>query len=341
MSVLVAHLAAITARRDPEGLDVGLVQALVRMLQPVEVALHRCVGDAADPRWLTCARMGPGDPAPQTPSAWVDFKVMPRLDAFAEREDCVVGNRIVRHRGPPAQVCLPVSNGGRVTGVLELRTVQPLDSEVLDGVAGMLRVCGHFRDLLDYSERDSLTGLLNRKSFDESFLRLAIPRAPAPTGANELRRGEAGCGGWLAVLDIDHFKRVNDRFGHPIGDEVLLLLAQLMQANFRANDHLYRFGGEEFVVLMRCASRSDAQGALERLRASIERHAFPQAGRITASIGFTELRSEDSPSSAFARADQAVYFAKQNGRNRVCDHDALVSSGDLAEADRASHVELF
>ena len=86
---------------------------------------------------------------------------------------------------------------------------------------------------------------------------------------------------WLAVIDIDHFKRVNDLSGHLIGDEVLLLLARQMRVNFRFHDQLYRFGGEEFVVLMRCTNHADALAALERFRHQIEIHAFPQVGPIT------------------------------------------------------------
>jgi diguanylate cyclase (GGDEF)-like protein len=144
------------------------------------------------------------------------------------------------------------------------------------------------------------------------------------------------------VLDIDHFKRVNDTFGHLIGDEVLLLLSRLMRTSFRFHDHLYRFGGEEFVVLMRCESEHDAAQAFERLRANVERYTFPQVGRITISVGFTGLRPGDTPQLAFARADKAVYHAKQNGRNRVASHTLLVQQGHLTDevADN-SDAELF
>jgi diguanylate cyclase (GGDEF)-like protein len=144
------------------------------------------------------------------------------------------------------------------------------------------------------------------------------------------------------VIDIDHFKRVNDGHGHLIGDEVLLLLSRLMRASFRFHDHLFRFGGEEFVVLMRCGTDADASGAFERLRANVERFAFPQVGRITVSVGFSALRPDDTPSAAFERADKAVYWAKQNGRNQVAFHADLVDRGLLAEASLDNRdAELF
>jgi diguanylate cyclase (GGDEF)-like protein len=114
-----------------------------------------------------------------------------------------------------------------------------------------------------------------------------------------------------------------------------------MRAAFRFHDRLYRFGGEEFVVLLRCGSDDDAKGAFERLRAATEVYAFPQVGRITVSIGFTDVRSGDNPSMAFERADKAVYWAKAHGRNQVAEHAALVARGELREGRKTGDVELF
>ena len=199
-------------------------------------------------------------------------------------------------------------------GVLEVLTREALSAADQRLVAGMLRVYRNFQGLLDYSERDTLTGLLNRKTFDESFMRLAlaVPDALPAAAQGGLRQAETKLNTWLAVIDIDHFKRVNDQFGHLIGDEVLLLLARLMRSTFRFHDKVYRFGGEEFVALVRCGELPAAQASFERLRANVQAHAFPQVGAITVSVGFTRIRSGDTPTGAFERADQAVYFAKQN-----------------------------
>jgi diguanylate cyclase (GGDEF)-like protein len=94
---------------------------------------------------------------------------------------------------------------------------------------------------------------------------------------------------------------------------------------------LYRFGGEEFVVLMRCAGADDAEVALERFRDTVQEHVFPQVGTITVSIGFAALRDDDTPGGAFDRADKAVYYAKGNGRNQVRSYQKLVDSGALVE----------
>jgi len=114
-----------------------------------------------------------------------------------------------------------------------------------------------------------------------------------------------------------------------------------MRSVFRFHDRLYRFGGEEFVVLMRCGDDADAGVAFERLRTSVMAYPFPQVGTITVSVGYTRLRDGDTPSSAFERADRAVYWAKSHGRNQVCNHAALVASGDVDEGAKVGDVELF
>ena len=115
-----------------------------------------------------------------------------------------------------------------------------------------------------------------------------------------------------------------------------------MRASFRLHDQLYRFGGEEFLVLMRCFGEQEAAHVLERLRASTEAHLFPQVGTITVSIGFSEVRVGDTPSGTFERADKALYHAKSHGRNQVNSYAALVASGELIEqAAKVGDMELF
>jgi diguanylate cyclase (GGDEF)-like protein len=104
---------------------------------------------------------------------------------------------------------------------------------------------------------------------------------------------------------------------------VLLLVAQLMRQTFRHGDRVYRFGGEEFVVLLRCPYVQSARAAFERLRLRISDHDFPQVGQLTVSIGYTAVDADDTPDAAFERADLAVYEAKHIGRNRTVAHADL------------------
>ncbi|MDE2146218.1 MAG: GGDEF domain-containing protein [Burkholderiales bacterium] len=343
MSRVVEHLAELTGCRDRDLVDVTLVGALKDLLRPHAVAVYRCVGEPGAQRWLTRARLGPGDITPAADPAWTPLEQLPELGSRPERLACWKQQRALTVAGMPALAYFPLVGEREPLGVLELATRQPLARPEMRLVESILRIYRNFAGLLDAGERDPLTGLLNRKTFDENFLRTVL-REPPPgqaTTVPEARRAPGLGEPWLGLIDIDHFKRVNDRCGHLIGDEVLLLMARLMRSSFRLQDHLYRFGGEEFVVLMHCGSGEDAAAAFERLRANVAGYAFPQVGRITVSVGFTALRVGDAPSQAFERADRAVYYAKQNGRNQVQHHAALVAAGRLAEAARGSDVELF
>ncbi|MDE2276776.1 MAG: GGDEF domain-containing protein [Burkholderiales bacterium] len=344
MSRVVEHLAELTGCRDRDLVDVTLVGALKDLLRPHAVGIYRCVGEPGAQHWLTRARLGPGDGTPVADPVWTPLDRLPPLAAQPDRLACWQRQRPLTVPGMPALAYFPLASDREPLGVLEIATRQPLALPEMRLVGSILRIYRNFAGLLDAGERDPLTGLLNRKTFDEYFLRTAL-REPAPAddapAGDQARRGYTRGDPWLGLIDIDHFKRVNDTCGHLIGDEVLLLMARLMRSSFRFQDHLYRFGGEEFVVLMHCGSDVDAAAAFERLRANVAGYAFPQVGRITVSVGFTALRPGEAPTVAFDRADRAVYYAKQNGRNQVQSHAALVAAGLLAEADRGSDVELF
>jgi diguanylate cyclase (GGDEF)-like protein len=348
MSQLVDHLAELTGFRDRDVLDVTLVGALKDLLKPEVAAIYRNVGEPGGERWLTRARLGRGDVVATADPAWTDLDKLPRLDDLPARLECLRTQQVITLIGPPYMTLFPVSTDREVVGVLELETAQPISRDDQRMVCSILRIYRNFQGLLDYSERDTLTGLLNRKTFDETFLKAAVlPHAGDPPTTQSMplddarRPKDTRQRYWLGLIDIDHFKHVNDTFGHLIGDEVLLLLSRLMRSSFRFHDRLYRFGGEEFVVLMRCSSDADAALAFERLRANTEHYTFPQIGHITVSVGFTAVKATDTPSAAFERADKAVYHAKSHGRNRIASHAALVASGELQDGDKVGDVELF
>jgi diguanylate cyclase (GGDEF)-like protein len=345
MSQAVEHLAELTGLRDRDVLDVTLAQVLLSLVRAQSVAVRRVVGPAEDSRWLTRAELAAGEATPRADSMWSELAMLEPLASRRPAHACLHAQQVVHHAGDPRLTCFPLGSERGAVGVVEMTSHDALDGEQLRLVEGLLRVYRNFQGLLDSSERDSLTGLLNRSTFDGSFLRLAgelSTGGPAAvhSGGDEARmvNPAVAC---LGVIDIDHFKRVNDNFGHLIGDEVLLLVARLMRATFRFHDLLFRFGGEEFVVLMRCHSLTDAQGAFERFRREVERYAFPQVGRIAVSVGLTAMLAHDSPQAAFERADRAVYWVKQNGRNQVAEHTDLVARGLLEAADRSSDMELF
>jgi diguanylate cyclase (GGDEF)-like protein len=123
----------------------------------------------------------------------------------------------------------------------------------------------------------------------------------------------------IALIDVDHFKKVNDQFGHHTGDAVLIDLCRITEELLRGEDKLARIGGEEFLVLLPdVGDLSDVYAVAERIRVAIEQHHFAGAGRITASIGCAFASSHDRAAQAILeRADQALYQAKAAGRNQV------------------------
>jgi two-component system cell cycle response regulator len=212
-------------------------------------------------------------------------------------------------------------------------------------VFGLLKVYANYLTLLEDNQKDKLTGLLNRETLNKQILKLLMDNAHnRRVGDNPTaRRSIDSFTHWLGVLDVDHFKTVNDKYGHLYGDEVLILLARLLGEVFRQDDLIYRYGGEEFVVIIRVLNKADAIGAFERLRRTIEQHQFPQIEKITASIGLTEIGEQAGCTEVIENADRALYYAKANGRNQLHIYEDLVEQGLLTKAKvpDAGDIDLF
>ena len=165
------------------------------------------------------------------------------------------------------------------------------------------------------ASHDLLTDVMNRRAF--------LDQLPGEISASDGHPATAA----VVLIDLDQFKRVNDRYGHQVGDEVLRRTAALLRANIRTTDRLARWGGEEFVLLMPATDRALALALTERLRSTLNgsimlppdsASADPSAGHISASFGVAIVTGGESFESALARADTALYRAKEAGRNRVC-----------------------
>jgi len=152
---------------------------------------------------------------------------------------------------------------------------------------------------------DVLTETYNRRKFDEVVVK-----------EHQIANHE-GTPFSLIMFDIDHFKKVNDKFGHSIGDQVLKHLALVIRGLVRQGDLLIRWGGEEFLILLPGTQIEEAGPFAERIRQKVEREQFGVAGSITISLGVAQLRDGDSTDSLIKRVDSALYQAKQNGRNQV------------------------
>jgi len=332
---LIDRVADTTSHRDRDSLDRAIVQMLVEFLDSPAVTLYVLQQDESHTRMLRRAGYEHGclQVRPRLP---VDLANLPKLADRQEWQACVQ-RRCPIHGAPVggnSTVCFPVEEGSNVIGLLEIEVSDSMSARETRLVEGILRILRNQTALLDYGERDTLTGLLNRKTFESRFARICGELPEAVSSASQ------PCS-WLGILDIDHFKTINDTYGHVIGDEVLLLVSQIMQRTLRGSDQLFRFGGEEFVVVLEDTNATGAQIAFERIRAAIEHHNFPQVGKVTASLGFTTIRRQEPPTSCVERADEALYFIKRNGRNGVRCFERLVESGEMIVKDNSGDVELF
>jgi diguanylate cyclase len=195
----------------------------------------------------------------------------------------------------------------------------------LDGdLRGASREVQALRNDLEEARRqamsDPLTSVANRKAFDE---RLAKEMAAANESGSDLA---------LVLLDIDHFKRFNDSFGHVIGDEALKLVAHALVAGVKGRDMVARYGGEEFAVILPATSIAHALGLANGLGAAVKgrrmllKSTGRDLGRITVSLGVARYRPGESASDLVRRADAALYAAKNRGRDMACDEGVLEES---------------
>ena len=176
--------------------------------------------------------------------------------------------------------------------------------------------------------RDVVTAIGNRRFFDASFME-EVEKAR--------RQGDQMC---LALADIDKFKHVNDRFGHLVGDRLLLLFANILVQNVRGQDKVARFGGEEFALIFPGARIDEAVTAVERIRVVLESKQWTiepsgeRVGKVTASFGVVKLRADESPNDLLRRVDERLYEAKVQGRNRIVADDPNDETSQSSPRDR-------
>lgn len=159
--------------------------------------------------------------------------------------------------------------------------------------------------LLKLATTDSLTGIGNRRLFEEIFQ------------AHQSLGERYGADMFLLLFDIDDFKNINDNFGHTIGDSVLKELVGLVSRSIRKSDIFVRWGGEEFAILLRYSDPNRVMDVAEQIRQRIDQHSFETIVHLTCSFGLSEIHSDESLQEAFHHADKALYRAKADGKNRV------------------------
>jgi len=339
---LIDAVALATSHRDRDELDRAVACMLFEQVQPECVRVYRVLGEEGRQRVQLRVYKdreglhpggGPSDPA-----------LLPLLTERPHWHECALLTDAV-HYLPQENATdrfdsvFPLMSSSGLIGLIEIEfsgaraAIRPHDANLVQGV---LRILRNHLSALDYGERDTLTGLLNRRTFETTFAKRCgtRPAASVPDAAMP--------GSWLGVIDVDRFKVINDTFGHLFGDEVLLLVARLMFDTFRSTELVYRFGGEEFVVIVEGTDEQGAGAAFERFRQVVADYRFPQVGKVTVSIGYTRVGPTDVAASAMGRADDALYYVKENGRDAIGCYDALLREGRIRQnRSPTAEVELF
>ncbi|WP_240485091.1 GGDEF domain-containing protein [Aestuariibacter salexigens] len=240
--------------------------------------------------------------------------------------------------------CVPIELSETETNCLMI-VADSFTAEQTLMLDALVQIYVNYNILIQQSEKDKLTGLLNRSSLERRYNSLVEKQMQMQRelqATNEKRNLSQQDSTWLALIDIDHFKKINDTFGHLCGDEVLLRLSQYMKGMFRKSDLLFRYGGEEFLIILEPISKSAAVQKLEAFRKFVGHADFPLIEKITISIGFTSISSNEYYQNAIERADKALYYAKENGRNAVYSYEDLKEKGAIYTTDiDAGDVDLF
>lgn len=316
-------VARLTAMRDSQALSATLVKIVAELTPASSVTLFDLCNPHNDREFHA------GNIAEAVLRSVTDPLAPKR--ALADSADFT---QCVLQRVPIAaasRTVFPVAGVRDLTALLEVDGAA-VSTQTQADIEYLLRIYSNQRFLMNKGEFDALTGLLNRQAFDERMKQLMGARA---RGDNARRGGIS-----FAILDIDYFKKVNDQYGHLYGDEVLLLFAQLISRSFRQCDLLFRYGGEEFAIIM-THKLPVALAALERFRKAVEAYRFPQIGQKTVSIGVVEIGDNDILSGVIDKADKALYHAKNGGRNRICAYETLQSEGLIQAPQTGGDVELF
>jgi len=337
-NVVVDHIAHFTAQRDQELLSLSLLQSVNNMLSSSSSMI------------ITMNKRGN-----VLSTMEYDGQACKVLKSEQIIEDSIV-QTCVRMSDSGIEESNLTSPGGHklVRAIYHNRKIEQFLVVHLDSkfskvqtyvLSGILNIYNNFLALLNDSQTDELTGLANRKTFDSAITKVFdVPRVSAEEIDNERRQGtsEGSKSYWLAIMDIDNFKSINDKYGHLYGDEILIHISQVIKSSFRYEDLQFRFGGEEFVVLLQAEDRERCEEILERFRCAVEEYPFPNQQKVTISVGAVEFVKGVFHVTLIDYADQALYYSKNNGRNKVTFYEEMLASGEVDTKDiEEGDIELF
>ena len=337
---ILNYIIHITEQRDAELLEESLTKTIYDVFTPREVLFCKTLNKMTNPSRAIIVNEH-GTRVVLEPAELVSMGKM--LGAvFSEIHEHSPEPRFINV--PEPVMIYPVMIMEQVIGFIAIYTSSSssIDNDL---VLGLLRVYHNYLTLLAENQRDRLTGLLNRKTFDDQILKIIeykkFHEKNPEDGESRRHPGKDQREFWLGIMDIDDFKKINDTFGHLYGDDVLILIARLMTKYFRHDDLLFRYGGEEFIVILESSSRDEAIKVFERFRKAVASYGFPQDLPVTVSTGVVQITPRDVPTTFVGHADQALYHAKNIGKNRICVYEDLVADGSLKSETRDGGLEFF
>ncbi|MFB9885849.1 GGDEF domain-containing protein [Balneatrix alpica] len=325
---ILGSIVELTEQRDLDSLDYSLAASLAEMLPIQALRLYKLNAHEQWQEAELAVNLRIDTSQEGTAVQWLEqaYGVSPpgrtRVSWHEQR------NVYTEDSGHHFSWC-PILLNAKVMGALELESNNSLvDHDEL--IYGMTRIYSNYLFLLNESYKDKLTGLYNRRAFEQRVSQLSQQSQP-----------EGRLSIWLAIVDIDHFKQVNDSYGHLYGDEILISLANALRQGFREQDRIYRFGGEEFVILFDAPSEERAHQRLNTVRLKVAERVKAKLKPITISVGYMRLDKQLYPTLILEKADKALYYAKEQGRNQVVSYAELVRTAQLSDEGPEMQVELF
>lgn len=223
---------------------------------------------------------------------------------------------------------------------LVIRSNDSLNPNQLLAVQGFSQIYKNYFALLTDSQRDQLTGLPNRKTFDDYIVKRRNYNEFITFDSRENER--TGCLSWLVLIDVDNFKRINDDYGHLYGDEVLIHVSEILVSSIRDCDFAFRFGGEEFVLIINADNHQDCRAAVERIRENVAKKIFSNIGSVTISLGVAEFDMAEFYLTIIDNADKALYKSKQTGKNKSTFYSDMLKSGEVVKNNiKFGDIDLF
>jgi len=351
----VDSLAEVTSHFDKEVIEKSLLKTLTDFTPSAEYRIYRVLPNTSDKTALALIAYAKDNIVDSLSN---EIKEQYLHDSFFDAINLAVETKSVQivtrtKSNEKTHIIYPALNQSNESFAILIQSCEEVDFEHQRLVHGLLKVYSNYLELIEKARRDKLTQLLNRETLDAEVTRILIRNNTPESGTLKLpsysdidSRGDSqNSTYWLGLLDIDFFKKINDTYGHLYGDEILILVARLLENNIRDNDFAFRFGGEEFVIILLDDGFLAAEKAFERIREEINKHPYANVEGLSVSIGVSQITNQATPTDVIEEADKALYYSKENGRNQTQFYKQLVDekliAEDLVDESEFSDVDFF